>query len=93
MRMKFKCFLVVGHEKRQKTSRIVDVYDDLSIELLQALVTSQTANDWRLFRSSAVTLSRKLKTLCKELGWKSLILIPHSRRYGGATEALFMRNM
>lgn len=82
--MKSEFFLVKGHDKRQKTPRIVIVHDALARELLNILFESYSAHDWRLFRSSAAALRRKLKRLCKDLGWKELKFVSHFLRYGCA---------
>lgn len=63
-------YMVIGYEKRQKTPRLVDVSDPLCIELFKVLTETQTANDCRFFRASSATLRRKLKKLCRELGWE-----------------------
>lgn len=78
-----ECFLVIGYDKREKTPRLVDVYDNLPIELLTLLLKSQPQNDTRIFGSSVSTLGRKLKIMCKDLGWAGLNFVPHSLRYGG----------
>lgn len=79
-----ECYVIIGYDKRQNTTRLVDVDDYLCIELLQLLKETQTTKYWRLFRASSATLRRKLKLLCKELGWKDLNFVPQSLRFGGA---------
>lgn len=91
--MSSDCFVVVGYDKRQKTPRMVDVYDNLGVELLYVLTETQPANDWRLFRASSSTLRQKMKTLCKALGWEHLNFVPHSLRYGGAVYDKSVRNL
>lgn len=75
--------LVIGHDKRQKSPLIVDVYDDITIKLLRLMYETQPVNDERLFKASAPTLRRNLKTLCKDLGFTHLGILSHSFRYDG----------
>lgn len=35
------CYMVIGYDKRQKTPRLVDVYDVLCIEILKLLTETQ----------------------------------------------------
>lgn len=37
-------FVVIWYDKRQKTPRLVDIYDELCIELLELLTETQIAN-------------------------------------------------
>lgn len=92
-KMGAECFIVIARDKRQKSPRIVDVYDELCVELLSLLVETQPAEDNRLFRACSTTLRRKLKVLCRELGWSHLNFVPHSLRYGGAVHDKAVRNL
>lgn len=48
--MDVECFIFIGHDRRQKSLRIVEVSDNLATELLSLLAETQPASDWRLFK-------------------------------------------
>lgn len=72
---------------------MLDVPDPLAVALLRLMLTMRRPRDLRLFQASAATLRKRMKTLCEDLGWTHLRLVPHSLRYGGAVYDRFVRKL
>lgn len=88
-----KCFVKIGRDKRHSTSVMVDVPDELAVSLLRYMVLSRRRGDLRLFRAEAPTLRKKMRSICADLHWTHLNLVPHSLRYGGAVDDRYVRGL
>lgn len=94
-----KCFVRIGCDKRHHRAIMVDVLDEVAVELLSFMVESKESGKLRLFYTTTGSLHKSIcscihmHTLCTDVGWQHLRLIPHSLQYGGAVYDLFVRGL